>query len=373
MNEPTTDVSPMGKGVIIPTYACDLRCEYCYASSEVFHRPATMPLREALRAVDFLSALGIPTYTILGGEPTVYKHLPELVSHSQSLGIGPWIVSNGRRLAAPAFTENLLERGLKGGCISLHGDGAASHDAITGTSGSFAASMSAVRLAIARGWPLYPMLTITSHNQQQFLPMVESIAALAPTRIYVNYGVPNIVHSEDVGAALAPEALARITEQLFLAQSRLGVTFIFNREKNKVPLCHFDYDILKDMLEANQIGTGCEAVQGSTVVIEPGGNVLGCSHWVKHPLLNIFRDRETLELRTADEFYEIWRGGRPKQFRDSISRFPYQKCEGCGWRASGKCFGGCKVAQGADLIPQGRRLPILRHEPHPAVVRAKGA
>jgi radical SAM protein with 4Fe4S-binding SPASM domain len=199
------------------------------------------------------------------------------------------------------------------------------------------------------------MLTVMDSNIEHVIEVVRTLAAAGSSTIYVNYGIPNIVRELDTGCDASPQALARLSEDLFRMQSALGVRFVFNREKNKIPLCHFNHDVLKDMFAAEVIGTGCEAVQGNTVIIEPGGNALGCSHWVEHPLLNIYRDYSALELLTANEFWERWMTGRPLEFRESLKWFPYEQCGDCGWRRDGLCWGGCKVWQSAGVLPRHAR------------------
>nr|MDT0658187.1 radical SAM protein [Micromonospora sp. DSM 115978] len=347
-----TGPMPMGKGVLVMTYACNLKCSFCYAGVEVFDRPKTMSYAEACRGVDFLASLGITTYTLLGGEPTIHRDLIRIVEYSAGRAVAPWLVTNGVKIANAEYAGALVAAGLKGGCVSLHGHDAAEHDAATRIPGSFDAALRAIRLAAVEGWPLYPMLTVMAANLETVLPTIHRLVDLGCRTIYINYGVPNIVPGLDTGAASRPEELALLTERLFRMQPELGVRFIFNREKNKVPLCHFDHDTLKDMFADEVIGTGCEAVQGNTVVIEPGGKVLGCSHWVDHPLTNIYRDYATLELVDPDEFWAGWSTGRPAEFRHELRFYPYEQCVDCGWRTSGKCFGGCKVWQSAGVLPK---------------------
>lgn len=351
MDTPTPRVT-MGKGVVVLTYACNLKCSFCYAGAEVFSRPRTMQLPEAKRSVDFLESIGIQSFTLLGGEPTVFKHLPAIISYARDKGMGPWIVSNGTRLCEPDYAESLVDAGLKGGCISLHGHSAEQHDTATRIPGSYDKAMQTVRMAVERGWPLFPMLTVMDSNLQSVLNVVKNLTDVGCTTIYINYGIPNVVRSLDTGVDASPQVLARLTEQLFGMQRELGVRFIFNREKNKIPLCHFDYDLLHEMFEDGVIGTGCEAVQGNSVIVEPGGSVLGCSHWVEHSLMNIYRDYSTLDLLSPEEFWHMWETGRPAEFRREHGFFPYEKCGDCGWRTSGKCYGGCKVWQEAGVLPR---------------------
>jgi len=342
----------MGKGVLILTYACNLKCSFCYAGHEVFGRPKTMRYAEARASIDFMQSLGIRTFTLLGGEPTIHRDLLDVVGYAASRDMGPWIVTNGVKIADPGFGQALVDAGLKGGCVSLHGDTAEEHDAVTRIPGSFDKAMHATVLAAERDWPLYPMLTVMAPTLPQVRPLIDRLIEAGSRTIYINYGLPNIKPDLDTGVDSGPEALARLTEQLFRLQPELGVRFIFNREKNKIPLCHFDYNTLKDMFSESVIGVGCEAAEGNTVVIEPGGSVLGCSHWVDHPLLNIYRDYERLETLSPDEFWDLWSAGRPLAYRQELRFYPYEACVDCGWRKAEMCFGGCKVWQQAGALPK---------------------
>lgn len=362
----TNDVQPnrieLGKGVIVLTYGCNMKCSFCYAAAEVFDKPATMPIAEAKRSIDFLSNLGVKTVTLLGGEPTFYKHLHEVVEYGLEKGVSGWIVTNGTRFATGDYAPRLIEAGIKGGCISLHGHTPAEHDSATRMIGSFETAIEAVKRSVNKGWPFYPMITVMERNLASVLQLVNMLRDLGCGTIYINYGLPGISDKYNVGGDATPEALAKLSEELFLMQDELGVRFLFNREKNKIPLCHFNHDILKNMFDDHAIGSGCEAVQGNTIVIEPGGSALGCSHWVEHPLLNIYDNYDTLQLRSVDEFWDVWMNGEPAAYRDSLSYFPYEQCEGCGWRLDGKCFGGCKVWQEAGNLPKLKKLTVHAHK-----------
>jgi radical SAM protein with 4Fe4S-binding SPASM domain len=354
----------MGKGVLILTYACNLKCSFCYAGIEVFGQPKTMRYSEAYASIDFMESIGIRTFTLLGGEPTIHRDLLDVIRYAAQKNMGPWLVTNGVKLADAGFAQELLDAGLKGGCISLHGDSAEQHDTVTRIPGSFDKAMSVTAMAVEKEWPLYPMLTVMEPTLGQVRPLIDALVSMGCRTIYINYGVPNIKSELDTGVHSGPEALARLTEQLYHLQAELGTRFIFNREKNKVPLCHFDYDTLKDMFADSVIGVGCEAAEGNTVVIEPGGKVLGCSHWVDHPLINIYKNRETLELISPAEFWEMWSTGEPAKYRHDLRFFPYEACTDCGWRKAEMCFGGCKVWQQAGVLPKTLAFDGDRIEPY---------
>lgn len=77
---------------------CNLKCKFCYATFPNVRR--TLPLAEALAVIDSLAVAGTTKITFVGGEPTLYPHLVELLRHASALGLTTCVVSNGAKLAA---------------------------------------------------------------------------------------------------------------------------------------------------------------------------------------------------------------------------------------------------------------------------------
>ena len=288
----------MGKGVLVPSYKCNQRCSCCYAMADIMQAKQTMSLEEAKKSIDFFEMIGIKTYTILGGEPLIYPYINEIIKYAISKNITSWIVTNGLMLSDSEFGNKLFENGLIGGCLSMFSLNKEIHESITNVKGSYDKLIKALENIKRYDWKFYPMFTVGGENINTIIEDVKTIAKMGYHRIYINYGIPNVVEEFNTGFDASPKALAEITEQLYDMQDDLGVTFIFNCEKNKIPICFFNKEKFNEMSEKHQIGTGCELVQGNTVVIEPGGDVLGCSHWVKNVLMNIYKDYSKLETYT---------------------------------------------------------------------------
>ena len=94
------------------TYRCNLACRYCYTHSNYPH--PVPPDRPISRIVDIATQLGCATVNLAGGEPTVRDDLPQLI---RALKDAPavetvCVVSNGQRLADPAYMSHLRDHGL---------------------------------------------------------------------------------------------------------------------------------------------------------------------------------------------------------------------------------------------------------------------
>jgi MoaA/NifB/PqqE/SkfB family radical SAM enzyme len=112
---------------LVVTYACNNKCNFCYAQSmlkkfiegeELVH----MPLEFAYQIVSELKSLGVNRFHLIGGEPTVYPYLLDLVRFiKQDPRVYVAIVTNGRKIGDEAYLKDLVDAGVNGFQISIQG------------------------------------------------------------------------------------------------------------------------------------------------------------------------------------------------------------------------------------------------------------
>ncbi len=65
---------------------CNLSCTHCYINPEQ-HGANRLPLKTAIKWLDhFKNSASKANLVILGGEPTMHKGLPEIISHGKKMG-----------------------------------------------------------------------------------------------------------------------------------------------------------------------------------------------------------------------------------------------------------------------------------------------
>ena len=105
---------------IEPSMTCNLHCLYCYNENHDYVKPISTVKSE----IDFAaSQRNLESVSILGGEPTLYPQLSELISYIKNKGLICQVLTNGIMLAADKG-NGLLDRMIQSGLdrIVLHID-----------------------------------------------------------------------------------------------------------------------------------------------------------------------------------------------------------------------------------------------------------
>ena len=102
------------------TANCNLRCIGCRYGRD-FHAGSQLPLNMVLGLLDDCKQFGISSIRLYGGEPLLYKELPQVVEHALKLGLSPWVTTNGILLKEKV--DALYEAGLRSISLGFYGTG----------------------------------------------------------------------------------------------------------------------------------------------------------------------------------------------------------------------------------------------------------
>lgn len=156
-------MAPTGRSRVVqihPTRRCNLRCLHCYSSSGPEER-GELPAALLVAAVEAAATEGYTMVSVSGGEPLLYRPLPEVLDAARGAGLTTAVTSNGmlldeRRLAMLAGRTDLL-------AISLDGV-PASHDRMRGDPHAFSTMASRLEGVRRAGIPFGFIFTLTLHN-----------------------------------------------------------------------------------------------------------------------------------------------------------------------------------------------------------------
>jgi len=148
---------------IHPTRRCNLSCLHCYSDSGPTQREELSPDLLGV-VIDDAAELGYRTLSVSGGEPLMYRPLPEVLAHARGRGLRTLVTTNGtlsdrRRLGPLAAHIDLL-------AISLDGP-PAEHDLMRAMPGAFASLLRRLEAVRATGMTFGFLFTLTQHNVHQ--------------------------------------------------------------------------------------------------------------------------------------------------------------------------------------------------------------
>jgi radical SAM protein with 4Fe4S-binding SPASM domain len=113
---------------------CNYRCPYCYVprNPDVSQELTRSEIKDVIRQAE---ALGARKIIILGGEPSIYPHLLEMIDFIRHQGMAAEMFTNGSGITA-ALAAALAERSVRV-VIKMNSFREATQDRLTGVNGSF--------------------------------------------------------------------------------------------------------------------------------------------------------------------------------------------------------------------------------------------
>lgn len=124
---------------------CNNQCKFCMNDAPLKERkfPSFKILEKELK--DYYKK-GYRAVGFLGGEPTIYPKIIELVSLADRLGYKEiHIVSNGRKYSDKKFLEKLIKSGVTRFSVSIHSHKAEIEDFLTSVKGGFREKIQGLR------------------------------------------------------------------------------------------------------------------------------------------------------------------------------------------------------------------------------------
>lgn len=197
------------------TYACNLRCAFCYTDSprRTLQRSTDLSDEAWHKIVDEAIDLGIVEAVVTGGEPLLRKDLTlDLIERMAKEGIGIAFNTNGWFVDAEV-ADRL--RNLQSVTVHLSLDGSAPHlhDASRGVPGSWRRAVEGIDHLLSAGVNLCVVHVITPENVDYFPQMLEEMWTLGVPWIRPTPVVISGAAARGGDWAVSREALARTVRE----------------------------------------------------------------------------------------------------------------------------------------------------------------
>ena len=168
------------------TSKCNLQCVHCYAESgprsPLIQR---MTYQDWFRVLEEAAALGCRKVQFIGGEPTFYPQLPELISQAGRLGYDfIEVFTNGTAFNAKikqAFLAHKVNL-----AFSVYAATPSVHDSITVQSGSFSKTKKSIQWALEHGLTVRAAIIKMKENENEIEKTRRFLQDLGVTQIQLD-------------------------------------------------------------------------------------------------------------------------------------------------------------------------------------------
>jgi MoaA/NifB/PqqE/SkfB family radical SAM enzyme len=186
----TTTRTITRRGVMWLGQTCNIRCHFCYfldrINSTDHPEHAFMTIEKAKRICSTLvDVYDNNAIDIQGGEPTLFRHINELVEHCRTIGLMPTLITNAIALQDLRRCVALKDAGIRDLLVSVQGLDD-TYDSIVGVKGASVKQRHGLENIIKAGIPI----RFNSVLSKPILPQLEGIAQLA---VDVNARVVNFL------------------------------------------------------------------------------------------------------------------------------------------------------------------------------------
>lgn len=313
--------------------SCNNRCAWCYAKGTEF-KNKNMPIGLGKKLLNFLAEIGVKGVVFIGGEPTLYPRLVDMIIEARVLGISPTLLTNGRKFADQKFVDDILRTGLDSIVISAKAADSVQYLELTGVDG-YSEMIQGIRNLRLRGIKPTVAITIVKEVIPSIEKLLDNVIAEDVESIAITMGNPIII-----GDSTSDES---IPTPLELAEVSIAIHRYFKRRNYgkysiafDIPLCLLSQADITELKDSGKIKTCCEIQTGGGMVFDQQGQVMPCNFFSNYPV-----GRFGYDFHDAETFQKFWHGADLHSFRLITRRYPSVKCEKCQHWDS--CGGGCFI------------------------------
>lgn len=313
--------------------SCNLRCKWCYARDTKYLKNDDISLENAFKIIDLCEKLNIKHITLMGGEPTLYPHIFDVLDYCKKKEIRCGIVTNGIQLANIDYLQKLIDHRIGGISLSLKGEDATSFFDVTGFD-DYEIVLKAIQNLVLKKCKFAVSMVLTEKNIPSYLIAIKNLKELGVNHFHFSFCY-EMSYSEEYKETLKknnPKIMIREFCKTYHELDQI-TQHQFNLF-NGLPLCIWPQKYIRKMREKGQIISVCQLLKKSGLIFDSQGNLIPCNAMTEIKIGKI--DEDFTDFSTFLQHIE------KKEFKgvyDTLTGLPSEKCLQCKWLPY--CGGGC--------------------------------
>lgn len=330
-------INKLISGFLILTYDCNNRCKWCYASPSGFKKDI-MGFNKIEDYLKLMKSLKIKPLGLLGGEPTLYQKLFDVIKLAKEYGFKITLYTNGRKLSDENFVKNLKKAKLDFVNFSIQSGSnyAKKHDKIVNVKGAWQETKKGIENCYKYNLKINIQTVLTHSNLEIYKEIIDEFS-YANLFIYYRQVPPVIPNCNFFNQkVISNKETKKIYKKIFIyAKNKNIKVYFFSR----MPLCWWNE---KDSIEKEihkDVVSHCHIINGSNLTIDLDGKVLSCAQYINLPIMDLIKNNKIISKK---EFLKEFNFSTPQKLRQKLRYVPDKKCLKCEYFGK-RCSGGCPL------------------------------
>lgn len=317
------DTMKYKKGWITLNRACNLRCQWCYAKGTGYRQSDSMSLKMAFDIIDMYAKLQLRHITLIGGEPTIYPFLFDVISYANKKGLRSGFLSNGIAYENMSFVQKLYDLGINNFSISLKGNNKASFASTTGFD-AYDKVLTGIKNCLSLGASVVVFMVLSEDNIDGFLDCVKELLSIGVKKFHFSF-VYNFDNTPGYKGYLEKHNPFIIINKFKAVYNTLDT---ITNHKSKVfptfPLCAWGEEFIKTLEEKHQRTGGCQLRDRDDLIFDCNGNIIPCNAMYEIKMGKLYQD-----FSTTKELLDYCKNSNMTSIYDRYGKLPSDKCKEC--------------------------------------------
>ncbi len=316
--------------------ACNFRCKWCYAECSEYKIEDDMSFELAKKIVNVSIEAGVKHVILIGGEPTMWKHIFDFSDYCHSKSISLGMVTNACLFGDDTYWNKFLESPFTSVGISVKGITESQFENVVGSKALYKKTIIGLR-RLLNYYPNSSVSVVYSNifNYDDILEIAK-ISHDMGAKMFQLGGCSATINGECASDEFMVnrEEFVNTIMKIFPTLNKIydGNVVL----EPRLPLCVFPEKFLKKIIVKKQLQNMCHVQNRSGLVFDNEGFILPCNSMVDVKIGKVGEDflngKELLELLNHEEIREGYK---------EMLRYPSVECKHCGYNDF--CRGGCIV------------------------------
>lgn len=315
--------------------SCNLRCQWCYCKDTNFQQKFDMKLDTAFKIIDICSDLKIKKIILIGGEPTVYPYIKEVIKYAKQKFENIVLVSNGLAFKNVNVLKEYISLGISQFGISLKAYNKKLYEQLTRVD-AFDDFIEAIDNLVNENARFSISNVLDSSNYEQLLNCLSLLKEHGAKNFgfsfCYNFNCDGISNKDYLKNNNPFKLASSFFEYYPKIKNELdGCNFSLMQS---LPECAWNEESIKNMVADGKIKSICQVLSGGGILFDTNGDLIPCNAMYK-----LVYGKFGVDFCDSYSLLHFLESDKVNKLFEKLRALPDKECLSC--NKVKHCGGGC--------------------------------